>query len=97
MWAVRIGKLEDSSLIGVRLGTMLAVVVACARLSLTLRYRQNSRMFNGHLFVVHAGQLQAAKLTLTGPKCRTVTVPCEVISPRAAFSAYERLSWLVRG
>ena len=30
-----------------------------------------------HLFVVHAGQLQAAKLTLTGPKCRTVTVPCE--------------------
>jgi hypothetical protein len=26
--AVRIGKLEDSSLIGVRLGTMLAVVVA---------------------------------------------------------------------
>ena len=97
MLAVRIGKLEDSSLIGVRLGTMLAVVVAAPGYFLRYGTAKKPEDVQRHLFVVHAGQLQAAKLTLTGPKCRTVTVPCEVVSPQAAFSAYERLSWLVRG
>jgi hypothetical protein len=45
--AVRIGKLEDSSLIGVRLGTMLAVVVAAPGYLLRYGTAKNTRMFNG--------------------------------------------------
>ena len=74
--AVRIGRLEDSSLIGVRLGTMLTVVVAAPGYISRYGTAKTPEDVQRHHFVLHAGQLQTAKLTLTGPKGRTVTIPC---------------------
>jgi hypothetical protein len=69
-----IGRLEDSSLIGVRLGTMLTVVVAAPGYISRCGTAKTPEDIQRHHFVLHAGQLQTAELTLTGPKGRTVVV-----------------------
>ena len=74
--AVRIGRLEDSSLIGVRLGTMLTVVVAAPAYLSRYGTARTPEDLRRHHLVLHAGRLQTAKLTLTGPQGRTVTIPC---------------------
>jgi DNA-binding transcriptional LysR family regulator len=74
--AVRIGRLEDSSLIGVRLGTMLTVVVAAPAYISRYGTARTPEDLRQHQFVLHAGRLQTAKLTLTGPQGQAVTIPC---------------------
>ena len=74
--AVHIGRLEDSSLIGVRLGTMLTVVVAAPAYLSRYGTARTPEDLRRHHLVLHAGRLQTAKLTLTGPQGRTVTIPC---------------------
>jgi DNA-binding transcriptional LysR family regulator len=74
--AVRIGRLEDSSLIGVSLGIMLTVVVASPGYISRHGAAKTPEDVQRHHFVLHAGQLQTAKLTLSGPKGRTVAIPC---------------------
>lgn len=74
--AVTIGRLKDSSLIGVRLGTMLTVVVATPDYLSRYGTPKKPSDVQRHHFVLHAGELQTAELTLTGPKARTVTIQC---------------------
>jgi DNA-binding transcriptional LysR family regulator len=74
--AVTIGRLKDSSLIGVRLGTMLTVVVATPDYLSRYGTAKTPSDIQQHHFVLHTGQLQTAELTLTGAKGRTVTIRC---------------------
>jgi LysR substrate binding domain len=55
---------------------MLTVVVAAPDYLSRHGTAKTPEDIRRHHFVLHAGQLQTAKLTLTGPKGRTVTIPC---------------------
>jgi len=74
--AIRVGRLNDSSLIASRLGTMLTAVVAAPEYLSRAGTPKTPYDLGRHDFVLHTGPLQSEKLVLVGPKRRAETVNC---------------------
>jgi DNA-binding transcriptional LysR family regulator len=73
--AVRIGSPRDSSLTARRLGTLLTAVVASPDYLARTGTPKGPEALEQHEFIQHL-PFRDEKLTLTGPKGRTVTVTC---------------------
>lgn len=72
--AIRIGKLADSSLAAIKLGTMRTAIVAAPEYLARAGIPTKPEDLASHAYVMHAG-LQTEELVLDGPK-RVATVRC---------------------
>jgi DNA-binding transcriptional LysR family regulator len=72
--AVRIGRLVDSSLTAIRLGTMATAIVASPAYLARHGTPSTPEELARHAHVLHAGPLQSDEIVLEGPRGRSVTV-----------------------